>query len=33
MDDVEAIRRMKRGEIEGLEVLMTRYQVQAVRTA
>ena len=33
MDDAEAIRRMKRGEIEGLEELVTRYQVQAVRTA
>lgn len=33
MDDVEAIRRMKRGGIEGLEVLVTRYQVRAVRAA
>jgi RNA polymerase sigma-70 factor, ECF subfamily len=33
MEDAEAIRRMKRGEIEGLEALVTRYQVQAVRTA
>jgi RNA polymerase sigma-70 factor, ECF subfamily len=33
MDDAEAIRRMKRGEIEGLEALVTHYQVRAVRTA
>jgi RNA polymerase sigma-70 factor, ECF subfamily len=33
MDDAEAIRCMKRGEIEGLEVLVKRYQVHAVRTA
>jgi RNA polymerase sigma-70 factor (ECF subfamily) len=33
MDDAEAIRRMKRGGIEGLEVLVTRYQVRAVRAA
>jgi RNA polymerase sigma-70 factor, ECF subfamily len=33
MDDVEAVRRMKRGGIEGLEVLVTRYQVRAVRAA
>ncbi|MHC1740096.1 MAG: RNA polymerase sigma factor [Anaerolineaceae bacterium] len=33
MDDVEAIRRLKRGEIEGLETLVTRYQLRAVRTA
>jgi RNA polymerase sigma-70 factor, ECF subfamily len=33
MDDAETIRHMKRGEIEGLEALVTRYQVRAVRTA
>ncbi len=33
MDDVEAIRRLKRGEIDGLELLVTRYQVLAVRSA
>jgi RNA polymerase sigma-70 factor (ECF subfamily) len=33
MHDVEAIRCLKRGEIDGLEVLAARYQVRAVRTA
>ena len=33
MHDAEAIRRLKRGEIEGLELLVTRYQVPAVRSA
>lgn len=33
MDDREAIRRMKNGEISGLENLVTKYQVKAVRTA
>jgi RNA polymerase sigma-70 factor, ECF subfamily len=33
MHDAEAIRRLKHGEIDGLEVLTTRYQVRAVRTA
>jgi RNA polymerase sigma-70 factor, ECF subfamily len=33
MHDVEAIRHLKRGEIDGLEVLVARYQVRAVRTA
>jgi RNA polymerase sigma-70 factor (ECF subfamily) len=33
MDDVQAIRRLKRGDIGGLEVLVTRYQVKAVETA
>jgi len=33
MHDAEAIRRLKRGEIDGLEVLAARYQVRAVRTA
>ena len=33
MDDVQAIRRLKRGDIGGLEALVTRYQVKAVETA
>ncbi|MEN8172876.1 MAG: sigma-70 family RNA polymerase sigma factor [Chloroflexota bacterium] len=33
MDDHDAIQRMKNGEISGLEVLVHRYQVKAVRTA
>ncbi len=33
MEEQEAIARMKRGDIEGLEVLVRRYQVQAVRAA
>lgn len=33
MDDLQAIRRMKRGDIGGLEILMERYQVKAVRAA
>ena len=33
MQDVEAIRLLKRGEIKGLEALVVRYQVRAVRTA
>jgi RNA polymerase sigma-70 factor (ECF subfamily) len=33
MHDAEAIRRLKRGEIDGLEVLVTRYQAPAVRSA
>ncbi|NMC80589.1 MAG: RNA polymerase sigma factor [Chloroflexi bacterium] len=33
MDDLQAIRRMKRGDIGGLEVLVARYQTRAVRTA
>jgi RNA polymerase sigma-70 factor (ECF subfamily) len=33
MDDAEAIRRLKGGEIDGLDVLVTRYQVPAVRIA
>jgi RNA polymerase sigma-70 factor (ECF subfamily) len=32
-DDDQAIRRLKNGDISGLEVLVTRYQVKAVRTA
>ena len=33
MDEQEAIRRLKSGDIGGLEVLVTLYQVRAVRTA
>ncbi len=33
MEDREAIRRMKNGEIGGLERLVTKYQVRAVRAA
>jgi RNA polymerase sigma-70 factor (ECF subfamily) len=33
MHDVEAIRRLKRGEIDGLEILVARHQARAVRTA
>ena len=33
MQDAEAICRLKRGEIDGLETLVERYQVRAVRTA
>ena len=33
MDDREAIRRMKNGEIGGLEALVKRYQVRAARAA
>jgi RNA polymerase sigma-70 factor, ECF subfamily len=33
MDDIEAIRRLKGGDISGLEVLVTRYQRKAVQTA
>jgi RNA polymerase sigma-70 factor (ECF subfamily) len=33
MDDLQAIRRLKRGDIGGLEILIDRYQVKAVRTA
>jgi RNA polymerase sigma-70 factor (ECF subfamily) len=33
MQDAEAICRLKRGEIDGLETLVERYQVSAVRTA
>ncbi len=32
-DDVDAIRRLKNGDIGGLDVLVTRYQVKAVRAA
>lgn len=33
MDDVQAIRRLKRGDIGGLETLVDRYQLSAVETA
>lgn len=33
MDDVQAIRRLKRGDMGGLESLMVRYQVRATRAA
>jgi RNA polymerase sigma-70 factor (ECF subfamily) len=33
MDDTRAIRRLKRGDIGGLEILMEQYQVKAARAA
>jgi RNA polymerase sigma-70 factor (ECF subfamily) len=33
MDDVQAIHRLKHADIGGLEILVSRYQVKAVRTA
>jgi RNA polymerase sigma-70 factor (ECF subfamily) len=33
MDESQAIKRLKKGDISGLEFLITRYQVRAVRTA
>ena len=33
MDDIQAIRRLKDGDIGGLEYLVVRYQAKAVRTA
>jgi RNA polymerase sigma-70 factor, ECF subfamily len=33
LDDHHAIRRLKRGDISGLQTLVERYQVKAVRTA
>ena len=33
MDDLQAIRRLKQGDLGGLEILMQRYQVKAARTA
>ncbi len=33
MDDLEAIRRLKNGDVGGLETLMERYQVRAARAA
>lgn len=33
MDDLQAVRRIKDGDLGGLEILMERYQVRAVRAA
>ncbi len=33
MDDLQAIRRMKNGEMDGLESLVKRYQIKAIRAA
>lgn len=33
MDDLQAILRLKKGDINGLDTLITRYQVRAVRVA
>ncbi|MFZ5912560.1 MAG: RNA polymerase sigma factor [Chloroflexota bacterium] len=33
MDDMQAIHRLKRGDMRGLEMLMKRYQVKAARAA
>lgn len=33
MDDTQAIRRLKRGDLGGLEILMSQYQVKAARAA
>lgn len=33
MDDLEAIRRLKRGDIGGLEILVSRYQRKAIHVA
>lgn len=33
MDDIQALRRLKNGDIGGLETLVARYQHQAVKTA
>ncbi|MBC8253715.1 MAG: RNA polymerase subunit sigma-24, partial [Ardenticatenia bacterium] len=33
MEEQEAIARLKRGDISGLEALVRQYQVRAVRTA
>jgi RNA polymerase sigma-70 factor (ECF subfamily) len=33
MDDLQAIRRLKSGDVGGLEILVTRYQRKAVQTA
>jgi RNA polymerase sigma-70 factor (ECF subfamily) len=32
-DDLQAVRRLKRGDIGGLEILIARYQVKAIRAA
>lgn len=33
MDETQAIRRLRRGDLRGLTFLVTAYQVQALRTA
>lgn len=33
MDDLQAVRRLKSGDINGLDFLISKYQVKAVRTA
>ena len=33
MDEAQAIQRLKKGELAGLEILVARYQLRAVRTA
>ena len=33
MDEEQAIQRLKRGDVGGLEILVHHYQVKAVRTA
>jgi RNA polymerase sigma-70 factor (ECF subfamily) len=33
MDDLEAVRRLKRGDIGGLEMIVSRYQGKAIKTA
>ena len=33
MDDFEVVGRLKRGDISGLEILIARYQLKAIRTA
>jgi RNA polymerase sigma factor (sigma-70 family) len=33
MDDLEAVRRLKRGDIDGLEILVSRHQSKAIRVA
>ena len=33
MDDMQAIHRLKRGDLSGLEILMEQYQVRAARAA
>ncbi len=33
MDDMQSIHRLKKGDISGLEILIARYQIKAVRAA
>ena len=33
MNDLQAIQRMKNGDISGLEILIVRYQVKSIRAA